>query len=131
MAREGASAMSERWMVAGHTSSKEFIEELNEENLVVVVEGKKDALALRKAGYIGKIYIIGTKPTYQVVDELKGNKEVIILTDLDKRGRKKAHDLCSSLQREGVKCVLKYRKKLHELGLQQVEGFLSLLKKRR
>ena len=99
--------------------------------MVVIVEGKNDALALRKAGYKGKIYILDGKPTYQVVDDLKGNKEVIILTDLDKRGRKKARDLCSSLEREGVRCVLKYRKKLHELGLQQVEGFLSLLKRRR
>lgn len=77
-----------------------LLERIKRENLLIVVEGKKDKEALQKLG-LSKIIILN-KPLFQLVEEIK-EKEIILLTDLDKTGRKLYHLLKKDLNKNGIK----------------------------
>jgi len=71
---------------------REFVESLNHEcdaGAIVIVEGKKDGIALRKVGFKGEILVYNNfKGIINFVDYVsrKGRK-VILLLDRDRRGR--------------------------------------------
>ena len=72
-------------------SEKEFleqIEKIKQNNTLVIVEGKKDSKALESFG-IKNIIQLNKKPLFVIIEEIYDkNKECIILTDLDKQGKK-------------------------------------------
>ena len=117
----------------------ETIEELEkvvgnliEENrkIPLLVEGEKDAAALRKLGVIGVIIRVNTgKNLSDFCDFIASRyQEIIILTDWDRRGG----ILCSRIKKnlEGrVKCNTRYRKMLAKLTtIRAVEGLPSWIK---
>ena len=96
---------------------------------LILVEGKKDKLALEKLG-IKKI-ITNSKPTYSIIEEIinKGEKECILLFDLDKEGRKLYHKFKNQLQRNGIKIDHEFREFLfRKTKLTQIEGISHYLK---
>ncbi len=70
---------------------KDFIDMLNYESTngaVVLVEGKRDSNALRALGFSGKITILNNhRGLSRVVDKLEHASKVILLLDMDSKGR--------------------------------------------
>lgn len=96
-------------------------------NKLIIVEGKKDKLALQKLGL--KNIIILNKPLYKIVEEVKC-KEIVILTDLDKKGKQIYGYLSSNLQRFGVKIDNNFRNFLFKkTKLRQIEGLYNYINK--
>ena len=74
-----------------------------------LVEGIKDKLALENLGIKNKIITLTKKPLYQVVEESQQHKQIILLTDFDKEGKKLYTKLNSDLQQHGVQVDNKFR----------------------
>ncbi len=104
----------------------EEIEELREEALTtpILVEGRRDILALEKLGISGEFYCACSgKPLYETCEEISSaHKRVILLIDLDSAGiaiGKKAKHYLSQL---GVQVVERHRLTLlKKLDTHQVE----------
>ncbi len=94
---------------------------------LIIVEGKKDKQALSKFG-IKNIFVLNG-PLYKNIEEIsKKAKEVVILTDLDKEGRKLFSRLNSRLQERGIKVDNSFREFLFkETKLRQIEGIDSYI----
>jgi len=86
--------------------------ELQEENksIPILVEGDKDVLALRKLGLAGIIISINKgKSLSDFCDNLaRDYKDIIILTDWDRRGGHLGHTIRKNLEGR-VNCNMKYR----------------------
>lgn len=106
---------------------KRLIEEIKENDLLVIVEGPKDARELKKFG-IAKIITLSRKPLFAVVEEAANNEEVAILTDLDAKGKELYHKLSRDLQSHGVKINNKLREYLFTTKLSHIEGLGTYLK---
>lgn len=97
-----------------------------ESGILVIVEGRKDKNALNKLG-IRNIIELNKKPLFSIVEEAAGQKECIILTDLDRKGRELYGKLNSGLQERGVKVDNRLRNFLFKsTKLRQIEGILKL-----
>ena len=103
-----------------------FIEKIKDSDMLVIVEGKRDTIALKKFG-INHIIELSKKPLFQIVEEVSAsNDECIILTDLDKKGKEIYGKLNSNLQKHGVKVNNKFREFLFKhTKLRQIEGIAT------
>ena len=99
------------------------IEQLKINNRLIIVEGKKDAAALQLFG-IDNIMQLSKKSIPSLIDDISSaEKEIIILTDLDKEGKKLYGKLNSGLQKQGVKINNRLRNFLYrETKLRNIEG---------
>ena len=92
---------------------KNFISELNSmKDSVVVVEGKRDSVALKKLGYSGKVlefHRFGGMVNF--TDSVSKYKRLIILFDRDKKGRRLTWKTIQLLQRR-TKVDLSFKRKL-------------------
>lgn len=105
----------------------EWLSSLKNSGKVIIVEGEKDLFALSKLG-VCNVVAISRKPLYQVIEELPANKGVIILTDLDKEGRKLYNMLKHNLQKQGFKVDNKFREALFkDTNLSHIEGLYNYL----
>ncbi len=91
-----------------------FVTDLNhlyEEGWAVLVEGQRDAKALRKLGFVGNVATISAVGTSNssVFDDLK---KVVILTDLDREGAVLAARYVKRLSHEGFRTSLRERLRL-------------------
>ena len=104
------------------------IDKIKNSNILVIVEGKKDRIALQNLG-ISNIVELSKKPLYQIVEEISNsNEECTILTDLDKKGKELYAKLNSNLQRHGVKINNNLRNFLFKnTKLRQIEGIYTYL----
>ena len=109
----------------------EWMNKLRDSDKIIVVEGKEDKAALRRLGLINVVQL-NKRALYKVVEELiKKEKEVIILTDLDKKGKQLYGRLNHDLQRFGVKVDNRFRNFLFKnTKLRQIEGLDSYTKKK-
>ncbi len=116
---------------------KKNIEELNQEisklrtsNELIIVEGKKDRIALEKLG-LKNITELSKKPLFQIIEDISNNnKECIILTDLDKKGKQLYGKLNSGLSRLGVKVDNQFREFLQKnTHLSHIEGLHTYIMK--
>ena len=115
----------------------DVIEELKieAEEKPIIVEGKKDMESLVKLGVEGTFIIIAKTPVYLIADELvrKGIKEVILLTDFDRRGKMLAKAIVEEFRHRGIKVNTKIR---HEIfiytnsGIRDIESLFSYVNKR-
>jgi len=111
----------------------EFMKHLDEINgSIIIVEGKKDKLALEELG-IENIISLNRQPLYKIIDRLTGtNEKIIILTDLDKEGKILYSKLNSALQSVGANIDNHFRNFLFKkTELRQIEGMLTYLEKLR
>jgi 5S rRNA maturation endonuclease (ribonuclease M5) len=94
----------------------------------VIVEGKKDKKCLESLGFMHVIEI-NKRPLYKVVEDTAAiHKEVIILTDLDKTGKKLFSYLNSGLQMLGVRVDNSLRNYLFKFTkLRQIEGLRTYI----
>jgi len=95
---------------------KNFIFQLNSmKDSVVVVEGKRDSIALKKLGYSGKVlefHRFGGMVNF--TDSVAKYKNLILLFDRDKKGRRLTGKTIKLLQRR-TKLDLSYKRKLREI----------------
>ena len=108
----------------------DFLRILRESNKAIIVEGKKDKNALNKEG-IENVVTLSKKPVYDIIESVaKKHKDVIILTDLDREGKKLFGKLNSGLQRFGVRVDKRPREFLFKnTKLRQIEGITKYLEK--
>ncbi|MBW2999345.1 toprim domain-containing protein [Candidatus Woesearchaeota archaeon] len=105
----------------------EWIEEVKNSGKLIIVEGLKDKKALNSLGISNVVTL--KKPLFQVIEEIAAkHKEVIILTDIDKKGKLLYGKLRSGLQRFGVKVDTKFREFLiKNTKLSHIEGLPTYL----
>lgn len=110
-------------------SLDEWLAALKEEAIPIVVEGPNDRAAL-EAFDISGIITLSRTPLYKVVDDIaERSKRVIILTDLDKEGKRLYSKLKQSFDRIGVQVDTVYREWLFkETTLSQIEGLPNYVK---
>ncbi len=115
----------------------ETIEELKieAEDKPIIVEGKKDVISLEKLGVVGEFIIIGKLPIYIIADELikRRTKEVILLTDYDRRGRLLAKAIVEEFRSRGIKVNTKIRKEIFIYtgsGIRDIESLFNYVNKR-
>ena len=108
-----------------------YVDKIINSNVLVIVEGKKDKTALNKLG-IANIIELNKKPIFEIVENIANNeKECIILTDLDKEGKKLYGKLNSELQKNGVRINNKFRGFLFKhTKLRHIEGINTYFDKR-
>ncbi len=98
------------------TELKDFIFQLNSmKDSIVVVEGKRDSIALKKLGYSGKVlefHRFGGMIDF--TDSVSKYKRLIILFDRDKKGRTLTGKAIKLLQRR-TKIDLSFKKRLREI----------------
>jgi len=101
----------------------EHINKIRQSGILVIVEGKKDKAALEKFS-IKNIMQLSKKPIFEIIEHISNNnKECIILTDLDKKGKELYGKLNSGLQQRGVKIDDSFRNFLFKnTKLRQIEG---------
>ena len=92
---------------------KEFVTELNRlgaEGCVVLVEGARDVRAMRDVGYRGGIVSIAAAKVSE--SRLANSKTVVIMTDLDREGRRLAARYAKTLTHRGLAVSLDQRRRL-------------------
>ncbi len=93
-------------------------------NSLIIVEGKRDKKALNELG-INNVILID-KPIYLLIEEItRENKKAIILTDFDLEGRKLYSRIKNELNRNGIKVKDKYRILLSRCKIVHVEGLFT------
>jgi 5S rRNA maturation endonuclease (ribonuclease M5) len=108
---------------------EEWIRELIENDITIIVEGRKDRAALKKLGV--ENIIILNKPLYKISEALAQNeKQAIILTDLDSEGKKLYAKLNHELCQLGIHVDNGFRQFLfRKTKLRQIEGMDSYIQR--
>ena len=109
---------------------KNFVSQLNSmKESVVIVEGKRDSLALKKIGFTGKILEFNRfSGMINFVDSVAKQKNLIILFDGDNKGRHLTGKTIQLLQRR-TKLDLTFKKRLTKITkgkirfIEQLGGF--------
>ena len=101
----------------------EHLENIKNKDIIVIVEGIKDKRALNSFG-IKRVKTLSRRAIYKVVEEVaENNRECIILTDLDKEGKRLFRMLNHDLNQNGVRVDKKFREFLFKhTQLRQIEG---------
>lgn len=97
---------------------------LEKRDVPVIVEGKKDVLALKQFGF-SHITMLEGHALYQVVELFEKGSVVQILTDLDAEGKKLFAALRADLSQRGVHIDNELRDELFRTELRQIEGLVS------
>jgi len=114
-----------------------IIDKLSTESLngvPIIVEGKRDAEGLRRAGVRGEIIQVKSIKGLRRFFEQRDVKKVILLLDLDSEGEKLLKILIQSLEGVVGEIDLSYRRRLMEFkrfGLIEIESLDKLLERLR
>ncbi len=115
---------------------KELIASLNNEienGALIVVEGPKDAKALKEIGVIGKPYLYSHNSDHIELFNMAINAtKVIILVDNDEEGKNICKKLISEFSSKGIRYDIWYRKQLYKLGknmITHLEELSSVIKR--
>lgn len=96
----------------------------------IIVEGKKDAQALRELGVNGKILTVktGGKSFIEATAEIEklGAREVILLLDFDRRGKEGTERLQQNLERAKIKANTRFWRELHAFVGREIHCIESL-----
>jgi|Deesub1362A_J573_1020465.scaffolds.fasta_scaffold01019_16 5S rRNA maturation endonuclease (ribonuclease M5) len=107
---------------------KAIIEEIifrSENGVAIIVEGLKDIASLKALGIKGEIITSSNSPDVEIVDKV-GNKDVIILTDWDRRGELLEKSLVSKFTSWGVTPDTVIRKKIFAIVSKDVTSIENL-----
>lgn len=115
------------------TAYEELIEQLNklkQENLLIIVEGYKDKKTLESLGF-QRIIPLARRALFKVVEQIiEKEKSVVILTDLDKTGKKLYSKLKRDLGERGVQINDRFRNFLFKkTKLRQIEGLKNYIER--
>ncbi|MBI5148816.1 toprim domain-containing protein [Candidatus Pacearchaeota archaeon] len=120
-------------MVEDKELLEEEIKEIKKRSSVILVEGKNDKAALNELGLDNVIVLNETnKSVYIKIEDLienAGKKEHIILTDIDKKGRRLYFMIKKKFSESGVKMNNKLRDLLIKNKVSHIEGLATFLNK--
>ena len=109
---------------------EELIQELlalSDEGAIIVVEGKRDAESLRFLGIKGEIRFSTQQPLLEFTEALqRSGKEIILLTDWDKKVGMSAHKIIQHLLAYGIVPNTQIRARIRALvkkRIKDVESF--------
>ncbi len=103
-----------------------LLEEIQQENIPIIVEGRKDKKALQELG-MDNIFTLNM-PLFKIVERISG-KEVVILTDLDKKGKELYRRIQHDCIHHGIKINNNLRHFLfRETQLAHIEGLPTYLR---
>lgn len=108
-----------------------LLQDLQENDTPILVEGKNDRAALEQLG-LYNVIMLDKKPLFKVIEQLLSEeiKEIAILTDLDSEGRKLYRKLNHECSQRGIKVNNKLRHfLLRETTLGQIEGLATFLRR--
>ncbi len=98
---------------------QKFVNMLNEESengAIVVVEGKRDVDALVSIGFNGNVVTLNNfKGVNGLVDNLEKVRKVILMLDMDRKGKYLTHKILTLLQYKGKNVDMFYKKMLAEI----------------
>ena len=101
-------------------------EEIEEEKLLIIVEGKKDKAALLHLNIKEQVFILNGKDIWNRLEEIANKnpkKHMVILTDFDKEGKKLYGKITKDCERLGMKVNKKYREFFQKrTKISQIEG---------
>lgn len=103
-----------------------LLEEIKERNLPVVVEGQNDQKALQALG-LSNLILLNKKPLYKVIEDLEAT-EIVILTDLDREGRRLFGRLSRECNQRGIKVNNKLRLFLLHTPVAHIEGVVTFMR---
>lgn len=96
-----------------------YIKKLNDEarcGALIVVEGQRDADALRSIGFQGELFLLShNEGLSKLAREAEGYEKVILLLDMDKKGRYLTKRAATLLQEKKSVIDLFFRKELLSL----------------
>lgn len=102
---------------------------------LLVVEGEKDARALREIGIMSNIITVKSrgKSLTEIVDEIisAGSREIILLMDFDRHGRELTKLLAKSLEAARIRVELSFWLSFSSLlsnDVKDVEGLATYIK---
>lgn len=99
------------------------------ETHAIIVEGPHDKSALEALGVVN-VHAIGSMPEYEFAENIARDfREVILLLDLDKEGKRKTHHLTEVFQSLGVKVERRYANEIRKTELRNIEGIMTHIKK--
>ena len=103
------------------------LKELVKAGAIIIVEGRKDEGSLRYLGINGDIQFASQQPLLDLTDSLsKTGKEIVILTDWDKKGSLVARKIIRHLSAYGIVPNTKIRLKLRSLSKKRIKDVESL-----
>lgn len=109
---------------------EELIEELQilaDGGAIIVVEGRKDAESLRFLGIKGNIKLASQQPLLEFTEFLsKSGKEIVLLTDWDKKGGIVARKIIQYLLAYGIMPNIDIRSKIRVLVKKRIKDIESL-----
>ncbi|MGH9933775.1 MAG: toprim domain-containing protein [Nitrososphaerales archaeon] len=98
---------------------QKFVNMLNQESengAVVVVEGKRDVDALVSIGFNGNVVTLNNfKGVNGLVDDLEKVRKVILMLDMDRKGKYLTHKILTLLHYKGKNVDMFYKKMLAEI----------------
>lgn len=102
---------------------RQHLRNVGESHILIIVEGFKDKRALQGLG-ISNVFSLDRMPLYKAVETVvRKAEECMILTDLDREGKKLYARLSHDLQRHGVRVDTSFREFLfRHTSLRQIEG---------
>lgn len=109
-----------------------ILNKLREEEGVIIVEGQKDVESLVNLGIKNKIIEVSQYNIFDVIDNIP-DKEIIVLTDFDKKGTELFKRYVKESQSSGKKVItIYYRdlKKYLKKYITQIEQIYPFLKRR-
>lgn len=93
----------------------------------VIVEGKRDRVALERLGFVNIFEL--DKPLFAVVEQFNRGDSVLILTDLDKKGKELYGRLKKDLSARGVRVDDSLRDALFQTELSHIEGLYRFIER--
>ena len=104
----------------------------NNMNEPILVEGIKDKKCLSKLGF-KNVYPISGKSVPEIIDELSLFRSIVILTDFDAEGKKKAKLLNKLFESHGIKINTKFRYDFFSVfriyKVEELKGFFKFSEK--
>ncbi len=98
---------------------QKFVDMLNEESnngAVIVVEGKRDVNALASVGFKGNVVTLNNfRGINMLVNNLERARKVILMLDMDRKGKYLTHKILSLLHYKGKNVDVFYKKTLSEI----------------
>ncbi|MFC1801083.1 toprim domain-containing protein [Nanoarchaeota archaeon] len=106
----------------------DFLNKIKKENKLVIVEGINDKRALASFG-VKRVKTLARRALYKFVEEVK-DKEVVMLVDLDKEGKKLYSKLNHEFSQRGVRVDNRFREFLFKkTKLRQIEGLKRFMER--
>jgi len=103
------------------------LSEYSERGAIIIVEGKRDVLSLKRLGIEGNFELATRHPLFNFSERISRlGSEVIILTDWDRRGDLLAVKLSEYFEHFGLKPELQIRNKLKLICQKEIKDIESL-----